>query len=235
MEFLLAPFLQGGDPLHDGIPARGAHLVNNSWGCPAEEGCLPGTLRIAVENLRAAGQMMVVSAGNDGPGCGTIIHPPALYEASLTVGATTVGGKATSFSSRGPVEDGAGEADSEGSNDADLLKPDLAAPGFDVRSAVPGGYTRLPGTSMAGPHVAGAVALLWSADPGLIGDLDRTEAILLETAKPQTIDAACAAEPDEIGLVCGCGDDGPSSVPNNVYGWGMLDAWAAVQRVLEGQ
>jgi hypothetical protein len=88
---------------------------------------------------------------------------------------------------------------------------------------------------MAGPHVAGAVALLWSADPALIGDLDRTEAILLETARPMTVDAACAAGADEPGLVCGCGDDGPASVPNNVYGWGLLDAWAAVQRVREGQ
>ena len=232
MEFLLAPFPQGGDPLHDGIPARGAHLVNNSWGCPTVEGCLPGTLRTAVENLRAAGQMMVVSAGNDGPGCGTVDHPPALYDASLTVGATYMGGQAASFSSRGPVEVGAG---SEGATGVDLLKPDLVAPGIDVRSAVPGGYTSLPGTSMAGPHVAGAVALLWSADPGLIGDLDRTEAILLETARPLTVDAACTAEMDEPGLVCGCGDDGPTSVPNNVYGWGVLDAWAAVQRVLEDQ
>ena len=222
MEFLLAPFPHGGDPLHDGIPARGAHLVNNSWGCPTEEGCLPGTLRVAVENLRAAGQMMVASAGNDGPGCSTVTHPPALYDASLTVGATYAGGQATGFSSRGPVG-------------TDQLKPDLAAPGEDVRSAVPGGYASLPGTSMAGPHVAGAVALLWSADPALIGDLDRTEAILLETANPRTVDAACAAEADEPGLVCGCGDDGPSSVPNNVYGWGLLDAWAAVQRVLDDQ
>jgi subtilisin family serine protease len=234
MEFLLAPFPHGGDPLHDGIPARGAHLVNNSWGCPTEEGCLPGTLRVAVENLRAAGQMMVASAGNDGPGCGTIIHPPALYDASLTVGATYMGGQAAGFSSRGPVE-ADGSPAPEGSNDPSLLKPDLAAPGVDVRSAVPGGYASLPGTSMAGPHVAGAVALLWSADPALIGDLDRTEAILLETARPQMVDAACAAEADEPGLVCGCGDDGLTSVPNNVYGWGLLDTWAAVQKVLEGQ
>jgi subtilisin family serine protease len=224
MEFLLAPFPHGGDPLHDGVPARGAHLVNNSWGCPTEEGCQPDTLRIAVENLRAAGQMMVASAGNDGPACGTILHPPALYDASLTVGATYMGGQAAGFSSRGPVEAG-----------PNLLKPDLVAPGIDVRSSVPSGYASLPGTSMAGPHVAGAVALLWSADPALIGDLDRTEAILLETARPMTVDAACAAGADEPGLVCGCGDDGPASVPNNVYGWGLLDAWAAVQRVREGQ
>jgi len=234
MEFLLAPFPHGGDPLHDGAPERGAHLVNNSWGCPTIEGCLPDTLRIAVENLRAAGQMMVTSAGNDGPACGTVHHPPALYDASLTVGATYMGGQATGFSSRGPVETGSDPL-SAGSTEPNLLKPDLVAPGADVRSAVPGGYASLPGTSMAGPHVAGAVALLWSADPALIGDLDRTEAILLETARPMTVDAACAAEEAKPGLVCDCGDNGPASVPNNVYGWGLLNAWAAVQRVLEGQ
>ena len=39
---------------------------------------------------------------------------------------------------------------------------------------------------MAGPHVAGAVALLWSADPSLIGDIDRTEQLLIQTADPYT-------------------------------------------------
>jgi subtilisin family serine protease len=234
MEFLLAPFPFGGDPLHDGAPARGAHVVNNSWGCPAEEGCLPGTLRIAVENLRAAGQMIVASAGNEGPACSTVLHPPALYDAALTVGATYQGGQAAGFSSRGPVEAGS-DLLSAGSTGPNRLKPDLAAPGVDVRSAVPSGYASLPGTSMAGPHVAGAVALLWSADPALAGDLDRTEEIILETARPLTVDAACPQGGSEPGLVCGCGDDGPGSVPNNVYGWGLLDVWAAVERVLEGR
>ena len=144
-----------------------------------------------------------------------------------------MGGQAASFSSRGPVEDGGNPA-SEGASDSGLRKPDLAAPGVDVRSAVPGGYASLPGTSMAGPHVAGAVALLWSADPALIGDLDRTEAILLEAARPLTVDETCGVGTNEPGMVCGCGDE-PGSVPNNVYGWGLLDAWAAVQKVLEGQ
>ncbi len=224
MEFLLAPFPHGGDPLHDGIPERGAQVVNNSWGCPPEEGCLPDTLRIAVDNLRAAGQMFVSAAGNDGPACGTVMHPPSLYDAALTVGATYENGVATSFSSRGPVE-------SEGN----LPKPDLAAPGIEIRSAVPGGYASVPGTSMAAPHVAGAVALLWSAEPTLVGDPDRTEQLLLETARRLTVDSACSEGVYSPGLVCGCGNDGPSSVPNNVYGWGLLDAWTAVERALEGR
>jgi membrane protease YdiL (CAAX protease family) len=224
MEFLLAPFPLDGDPFHDGDPARGAHVVNNSWGCPPEEGCRPGTLQVAVANLRAAGQTMVVSAGNEGPACGTVEMPPALYDAALTVGATYEGDRAAGFSSRGPVEaDGSGRP-----------KPDLVAPGVDIRSAVPGGYAPLPGTSMAGPHVAGAVALLWSADPALIGDVARTETILTETAQRLTVDAVCSSGPAEPGTVCGCGADEPGITPNNVYGWGQVDVWAAVQRVLQG-
>jgi subtilisin family serine protease len=224
MEFLLAPFPFGGDPLHDGAPEQGALVVNNSWGCPPEEGCMPDTLRTAVENLRAMGQMFVASAGNDGPSCGTVMHPPALYDAAVTVGATDMDGVATSFSSRGPVEVGLDSAE---------LKPDLAAPGLNIRSAVRHGYASLPGTSMAGPHVAGAVALLWSADPALVGDLERTEELLLETAQHLTVGNTCGEAGSELGFVCGCGEDGPDSTPNNVYGWGLLDAWAAVERALE--
>lgn len=228
MEFLLAPFPPGGDPLRDGDPARGAHLVNNSWGCPAREGCQPDTLRLAVDNLRAAGQMMVVSAGNEGPGCSTVQDPPALYDSVLSVGAIARGDQVAGFSSRGPVT-------ADGSR---RLKPDVVAPGVEIRSAVPGGYASSDGTSMAGPHVAGAVALLWSAHPNLIGDLDRTEALLVETAQPLTPDAACSTGPNWLvqlvgekqAGVCTCGGDGPDSVPNNVYGWGQVDVWAAAQK-----
>ena len=58
---------------------------------------------------------------------------------------------------------------------------------------------------------------------------------LLETAHHLTVGNTCAETESEPGLVCGCGEDGPLSVPNNVYGWGLLDAWAAVEKVLENQ
>jgi membrane protease YdiL (CAAX protease family) len=223
MEFLLSPFPLGGNPLHDGDPAQGAQVVNNSWGCPREEGCQPDTLRLATEHLRAAGQMMVVSAGNEGPACGTVQDPPAPYDAVLSVGAIAQGDRAAGFSSRGPVMAGTSQ----------LLKPDLVAPGVDIRSSVPGGYSIYSGTSMAGPHVAAVVALLWSADPALIGDVDRTERILLQTGQRLTVDGVCSAGSVERGTVCACGNDGADSVPNNVYGWGEVDAWAAVQVLLE--
>jgi hypothetical protein len=226
MEFLLAPFPLDGDPLRDGQPARGAQVVNNSWGCPREEGCLPGTLRQAVENLRATGQMMVVSAGNGGPACGTVEDPPALYGAVISVGAVAENEEAADFSSRGPVT----------ADDSGRLKPDLVAPGVEIRSAVPGGYAVLPGTSMAGPHVAGVIALLWSADPALVGDVEATAEILQQTAEQLTPDAICPSGPgSQPGVVCACGADDTGSVPNNVYGWGEVDAWAALQRLLGTQ
>ena len=225
LEFMLAPFPLSGDPLEDGDPAQGAHVVNNSWGCPKIEGCRPDSLRLAVDNLRAAGLMMVVSAGNDGPACSTVQDVPATYDAVLGVGATGRTDRAAAFSSRGPVTvDGSYRS-----------KPDIVAPGVDVRSAVPDGYASLSGTSMAGPHVAGAVALLWSVDPALIGDIDGTESILTEAARHRTVDALCLGGPRDLSTVCACGDDQVDSVPNNVYGWGHLDVWAAVQKLLESR
>jgi membrane protease YdiL (CAAX protease family) len=222
MEFLLAPFPLGGDSFHDGDPSRGAEIVNNSWGCPIEEGCQPDTLSAAVDRLREAGQMMVVSAGNDGPACGTVQDPPALYGSAFSVGAIKQNDVAATFSSRGPVT----------ANGSGILKPDIAAPGVNVRSAVPGGYASLAGTSMAGPHVAGAAALLWSADPSLVGDIDRTESLLTQTAQRLHVDAVCPPGTSSLTTVCACDSNKVSTVPNDVYGWGMVDAWAAAQQIV---
>jgi subtilisin family serine protease len=114
------------------------------------------------------------------------------------------------FSSRGPVTaDGSGR-----------IKPDITAPGVDILSSLPGGgYGSNSGTSMAGPHVAGAVALLWSADPTLIGDIDRTEQLLIQAADPY-------AGSTSVG--CFEGD-----VPNTAYGYGVLDVYEAVKLALE--
>jgi subtilisin family serine protease len=225
MEFFLAPYPLGGDPFRDGRVQLAPHVVNNSWGCPEFEGCATDTLRLAVEALRAAGIMMVVSAGNDGPACASATVPPANYDAAFSVGATDNSGQVASFSSRGP----AGE----------LIKPDVSAPGSNIRSSLPGGgYGTASGTSMAGPHVAGLVALLWSADPGLIGEVDATEALICRTARPRPVVGACSAsEPSGpfaallANPICACG--GVTGSPNNVYGCGVIDAAAAVQAALE--
>jgi subtilisin family serine protease len=209
-EFFLAPYPVGADP-GQGDPDLAPDVTNNSWSCPDSEGCSWETLQAAVEAQRAAGIMTVVSAGNEGYDgeyyvCGSVANPPAIYDASYTVGSVTSSGLLSSFSSRGPVN-----VDESG-----RLKPDIVAPGSGVRSSWPGtGYSSMSGTSMAAPHVAGAVALLWSAVPSLAHDMAATEAYLNSNTL-QIPSSACSS----------------SGVPNNLYGWGQLDIHAAVQAAL---
>jgi len=187
-------------------PTMAPHVINNSWGCPPSEGCTdPNVLRDVVEATRAAGIVVVVSAGNSGSGCSSVTDPAAIYEASFSVGATSSSDTIAGFSSRGPVI-------IDGSN---RLKPDISAPGVGVRSSVPrNSYGSLNGTSMAGPHVVGAVALILSAAPQLIGLPDDIQNLLEMTALPRTTTQSC-------GGISG------DQVPNNTYGWGRVDAFAA--------
>jgi subtilisin family serine protease len=98
------------------------------------------------------------------------------------------------------------------------VKPDILAPGVEVLSAFPGDtYEVNSGTSMAGPHVVGVVALIWSANPSLIGNIEETERILVETARPFT---------GAAGNDC---DSEPGGVLDNDTGAGIVDAYAAVQ------
>jgi serine protease AprX len=211
-EFFLAPYPVGGTYIH-GNPDLAPHVVNNSWHCPPIEGCVPDTLDQAVHALRQAGIVVVVSTGNSGSACATVSDPPAIYQQSFSVGAFShYTDQIAGFSSRGPV-----------TYDGDTyIKPNIAAPGVSIRSSTRGGgYGYSSGTSMAAPHVAGAVALLLSAAPGYSGRVDAIEHILTSTAESRTTDL-------------GCGDDGPGDVPNNVWGWGILDASAAVTSATAG-
>jgi subtilisin family serine protease len=178
LQFMLAPFAPGGDAFH-GDPARAADVLTNSWACPMLEGCDLDALKPAVDALTAAGVFFVAAAGNEGPRCGSIDAAPAPYPATFTVAAVDRTGQVAPFSSRGAVGSG---------------KPDVAAPGVDVLSALPGGgYGELSGTSMATPQVAGVVALMWSASPKLRGDVPRTAAILRATATAPAPGPGCGA------------------------------------------
>ena len=204
MEFFLAPYPINCTPAQ-GDPTKAPDITINSWGCPASEGCSANTLQAAVEAQAAAGIMMVVAAGNSGSSCSTVSDPPSFYAASYTAGALNTGTDTiASFSSRGPVTaDGSGR-----------IKPDICAPGTGTRSASNAGdnaYTTASGTSMATPHISGAMALLWSALPGLrhqitaSRDALNSHAVFISSTQ--------------------CGTAGP---PNNVYGWGRIDIAAAV-------
>lgn len=205
LQFMLAPYPPGGDPFRDGRPERAPHVLTNSWGCPPLEGCDDAALRPATAALAAAGVFFVAAAGNSGPSCGSVADPPAPYADVLSVGAVDRARQVTEFSSRGPTPGG-------------LAKPDLVAPGAAVLSAMPGGgYASLDGTSMAAPHLAGVVALMWSANPALIGDVERTRTILRDTATPLPLPAGDA------------GSDGLCASGVNASGAGLVDAYAAVR------
>jgi subtilisin family serine protease len=193
-------------------PDLAPHVINNSWACTASEGCNPDNFSLmqeVVDNLRLAGIVVVASAGNSGPSCHSITTPAAIYEGSFTVGASNARDTIANFSSRGTVR-----VDS-----SFRVKPDIVAPGVAVKSMVlDGTYRYWNGTSMAGPHVAGAVALLISAVPELAGNVDEIERLLRVTAVPLA-----------GGLSCGTDS---LSTPNATYGHGRLDIFAAVEQAL---
>jgi len=196
-QWILAPTDRTGE---NPDAARRPHVVNNSWGGPGGDTWYDAFIEAWV----ASGIFPVFSAGNEGPDCGTAGSPgdsPAAY----AVGNYAPNGAIAPTSSRGS-EDGA------------TVKPDIAAPGTAVRSSVPGGgYAIYSGTSMAAPHLAGTVALLWSAAPSLVGDIAATRQLLDDTAR-DTADDQCGGEPDD----------------NPVYGEGRLDAFAVVEAAPRG-
>jgi subtilisin family serine protease len=208
-QFMMAPTdLAGNNP----NPALRAHVLNNSWGCPGSEGCTTrAELETIINNTEAAGIFVVVSAGNGGPSCSTVSDAPAIYDASFTVGAYDINNVLAGFSSRGPST----------FYTPNLLKPNISAPGVSVRSSYSAGdgtYASLQGTSMASPHVAGVVALLWSARPQLVRDIAATKALLQDTANLSVV-----VNPTQF-----CGGTLSTQIPNNSFGYGRVDVLAAV-------
>jgi subtilase family serine protease len=184
-EWFLAP---GGNP--DNAP----DVVNCSWGID-QSGCDTEFLQ-DIEAWRAAGVFPAFAAGNDGPDPGSVRSPGA-YPVAFAVGATDSDDGVADFSGQGPTP-------CDGS-----VKPDISAPGVGILSAVPGGYDIMSGSSMAAPHIAGAVAVLRSIDPSLT--VDQLECALMFAAED-------IADPG----------------PDNSSGAGRLDLFAAAQIVILG-
>lgn len=189
----------------DDIPA----VINNSWGFvqPSSGEECNSLFSTTFEALEAAGIANVFAAGNEGPGEQTLRAPQNInvnLVNCFTVAAVQGGNPqfpVAEFSSRGPSSCGG-----EGSL---LIKPEVAAPGVNVRSAVASGhYGNLSGTSMASPHVAGAVLLLREAFPDLTGEVILTA------------------------LYFSCRDLGEPG-EDNVYGMGMIDVKAAYDYLVD--
>jgi subtilisin family serine protease len=197
----LAPWnLSGTNP----DPAKAPDAINNSWGYG---GGGQNQFRDEIQALHAAGILVEVSAGNEGSSCSSLRSPGDYWEV-LTTGsvnhASALPGSMTSFSSRGP-------SDLDGN-----YFPDITAPGEGIRSSLPNNtYASWSGTSMAGPHATALIGLMWSACPSLQGQVYATIDIIHQTAVPVNYTGACGGN-----YVTG---------PNNDWGYGTIDALAAVQ------
>ena len=197
-QWILAPTDANGNARVDMAP----DVVNNSWGGGPG---LDEWYRDVVINWRAAEIFPEFSAGNttfSNPGGAGSVAAPANYPESFATGATDINNLVGSFSLRGP-------------SPYAEIKPDISAPGVNIRSSVPGGGYEggWNGTSMAGPAVSGVAALLRQVNANLT--VDEMEQILLDTANPLT-------------------DTQYTSTPNHAYGYGLVDAYEAVSSIISG-
>ena len=173
-------------------------VISNSWGYGY--GCNV-CYQPATDALEAAGVALVFAAGNSGPAASTVASPAMVNITEMnifSVGAVdgnSTGTPIASWSSRGPTLcTGLGNQ----------IKPEVSAPGVGVRSCLPGNnYEYWSGTSMATPHVAGAIALLKQVFPSKSGT--ELKQMLYQSAF----------------------DRGPTG-EDNTYGMGIIDVYAAL-------
>ncbi len=166
--------------------ADGMDVVNLSIGEPEIEPSRD-IVALALDAAADAGVIPVVAAGNDFDefGGGSISSPgtaaKAITVASVSTSRSGASGVVSGFSSAGPTPLSL------------RLKPDVSAPGAGIVSAITeGGWTRLSGTSMAAPHVAGAAALLRARHPGWT--VAQVKSALAQTGTPAYADDARTRE-----------------------------------------
>ncbi len=183
-------------------------VINNSWWDPSQQGndCSSVYIQPLIV-AEMAGVAIVFSAGNGGPGPSTITAPKNINVSeinSFTVG--NLNGNANSLlissgSSRGPSICGG--------DSSILIKPEVSAPGTSVRSSeLDRTYGNKTGTSMAAPHVAGAMLLLKEAFPDLL------------------------SEDFKLALYLTARDLGPLGEDND-YGMGIIDCEAAFNYLVD--
>ncbi len=199
---ILISFEWAVDPDGDRETQDNPDAIGNSWGIPDSwgEDC-DETFWQVIDNVEAAGSVVVFSAGNEGSsGLRSPADRATTYYNCFSVGA--VDGNSdnlppASFTARGPTECASGDL---------AIKPEVTAPGVNVRSSVPGGgYSYYSGTSMSSPHVTGSVAIIRQVNPDL--DVDTIKEILMTTAHDLPF-----SNPD--------GED-------NIYGHGIIDVFEA--------
>ncbi|MBN1318633.1 MAG: S8 family serine peptidase, partial [Anaerolineales bacterium] len=216
-DWMLAPCPIGKDPGESGCdPARRPHIVNNSWGAGKSDMWYLD----AVNAWRAAGIFPAFAAGNaDNTHRCDYLSSPGDYLESFATAA---------HNSSGNNLYGAGPSHAAGAGGA--VKPNLNSPTDGQTSSYLGdsNYRYLGGTSGASPHTAGAVALCWSVNPTLIGDLETTYTLLEVTAR-DTLSTGYCGIPSSITPV-----DGHVNTPNYDFGWGYLDALALVEGCRNG-
>jgi subtilisin family serine protease len=194
---------------------NGADVISNSWGCYGT-GCTDAAVTDAVSLARSLGCVITFAAGNNGDDVKDAF--PANLQDVITVAASGADDSKASFSNWGYLVDvaapgGGPDAASPSAAHRNILSLRAAGTG-DPSLIVGGSYLRQAGTSMATPHVSGVAALLLSANPQLT--VAQVESIIRHTAR------------DEVGdpsLDTGGYDP--------YYGWGRLDAAAAVARAFD--
>ena len=148
------------DPDSNPSTNDGAMVVSNSWGGGApsvNEDPANNALCRALDAWVKLGAMPVFAAGNSGPRAQSMGLPGACPSA-FSIGATDANDAIANFSSRGPAVWKTGS----------IVKPEVSAPGVKIKSSIPGGgYAEFSGTSMATPHAAGALALIYQMQPSI--------------------------------------------------------------------